>query len=90
MPSRPVATADIRFEDWQRVEADYLVVGRVATVHDGGHEVEFRLIDTRAQTELVGFTVPSAPDELQRTALEIARMIDQRLTREAGASRSTG
>lgn len=72
--------------DGRRVEPDYRVIGRVAMVHDGGHEIEFHLIETRGRSALIEFLVPSAPDALERTALEIAAMIDRRLAAESGAS----
>jgi TolB protein len=80
MPSHPTALGDVRYEDWRRANADYVVIGFVARVHDGGHEVEFRLLDTRTRTTLVGFLVPSAPDALEQTGREIAKMVDQRLS----------
>ena len=79
MPSHPTALADVRYEDWRRANADYVVIGVVARVHDGGHEVEFRLLDTRTRTTLVGFLVPSAPDALEQTAVLIAKMVGERL-----------
>ena len=57
----------------------YLVVGLVASVHDGGHEVEFRLIDPDEETTLVGYTMPSAPDALPETAHRIADLIMMQL-----------
>ena len=71
----------------QRGEPDYRVTGRVAMVHDGGHEVEFHLVDTRVRSTLVEFLVPSAPDALERTALEIAAIIDRRLAHAPRLSR---
>jgi TolB protein len=79
MPGRPSDPADIRYGDWQTLRPDYLVVGRVAVVHDGGHEVEFQVVDARTRTTLFGFMVPSAPDELPLTAREIAGMVDRRI-----------
>ncbi len=81
MPSQPTRMGEIRFEDWRRARIDYLVVGLVATVHDGGYEVEFRLVDTDEQASVVGFQVPSGPGELRLTARRIAKIIDQRLRR---------
>jgi TolB protein len=79
MPAHPTRTAEIRFEDWRSADADYVVVGTVARVHDGGHEVEFHLVDTRTGKPVVAYLVPSAPDALERTALEIAGMIERRI-----------
>jgi TolB protein len=80
LPSQPTRLAEVRFEDWRRLDVDYLVVGRVAHVHDGSHEVEFRLLDVRTQQELSAFTLPSAPHALGHTAHEIAQRIEERLS----------
>lgn len=66
---------------------DFVVVGLVAIVHDDGHEIEFRLVDTRAQKPVVEFVVPSAPGGLRDTAQKIAGIIDRRLTTSTQATR---
>ena len=88
LPSRPTLPAEVRAEEWQEANVDYVVVGHVARVHDGGHEVEFHLVDTRTQQSLVAFLLPSAPDALEQTALEIARLIEERVA-ALDAQRST-
>lgn len=80
MPERPSDPADIRFEDWRPLAVDYLVVGRVGMVHDGGHDVEYQVVDARTQATVFGFQVPSAPDDLPRTAREIATVVRQRIS----------
>ncbi len=83
LPERPVRLSEVHLEVWQSFPADYLVVGLVAGVHDGGHEVEFRLIDPRAEAReratLLGFVVASGPDALEATAHRVARLIRERL-----------
>ncbi|MEZ4334149.1 MAG: hypothetical protein R3F35_20555 [Myxococcota bacterium] len=89
LAERPVRLSEIRFERWRESDADYLVIGLIASVHDGGHEVEFRLVDPRIdpaeRATLVGFIVASPPDGLEATAHRIATMIIERLE-----SRSSG
>jgi len=83
LPERPSRLSEIHFERWEAFPADYLVVGLVAGVHDGGHEVEFRLIDPRAgareRATLLGLVVASGPDALEATAHRVAAMIEERL-----------
>jgi Tol biopolymer transport system component len=79
LPSRPRGLAEIEFARWRSLGTDFVVIGLVAIVHDGGHEVEFRLVDIRKELSVVGFVVPSAPDQLEATARKIARIIDERL-----------
>lgn len=86
LPARPTDLTEIRFDEWRRADVDYVVVGTVSRVHDGGHEIEFRLVDTAAEREVVGYLVPSAPDELRKTARKIAKIIDDRLAPPSGAS----
>jgi Tol biopolymer transport system component len=88
MPSRPADMAGVDFEAWRRAKVDYLVIGLVARVHDGGHEVEFRLVDVQQETALVAFQVPSAPDQLRSTARQIAAIVHRRLGDGVGAPRT--
>ncbi len=88
LPARPTRLGEVEFETWRASKADYLVVGLVAGVHDEGHEVEFRLIDPREETTLVGYLMPSAPDELDATAHQIADLILERLDERAPVART--
>ncbi|MBX3705465.1 MAG: hypothetical protein KF911_02445 [Pseudomonadales bacterium] len=85
LPARPTRLREVDFETWRSAEAKYLVVGLVAGVHDGGHEVEFWLIDPRKETTLVGYMIPSAPDALAVTAHQIADLILEKLDRRDAA-----
>ncbi len=80
LPARPSDPKDIRFGDWRDLAIDYVVVGRVGMVHDGGHDLEFQVVDMRTETTLFGFQVPSAPDQLSLTAREIAALVRERIT----------
>ncbi len=88
LPARPTRLGEVEFETWRGSQADYLVVGLVAGVHDGGHEVEFRLIDPREETTVVGYLMPSAPDALAETAHRIADLILERLDASASVART--
>ncbi len=79
LPARPTRLRDVDFALWRESKADLLLIGLVAGVHDGGHEVEFRLIDPRQESTLVGFMLPSAPDALERTAHQVAELILKQL-----------
>jgi hypothetical protein len=86
LPERPARLSEIGFERWRDAPVDYLVIGLIAGVHDGGHEVEFRLVDPgserREQATRIGFIVASAPEALDATAHRIASMIRARLLEE--------
>jgi len=80
----PAAVADVRFEEWRARGVDLVVVGLVGRVHDGGHEVEFHLLDVDSEASVLAYMVPSAPDDLAATARAIAAMIEGRLAGAAG------
>lgn len=90
LPSRPTRLSEVVFTTWRTSQVDYLVVGLVAGVHDGGHEVEFRLIDPHEETTLVGYLVPSAPDALEQTAHRIADLIASRIAASPSVAREHG
>lgn len=75
LPAHPSSIRDVRYEEWRSANVDYLVIGLVAIVHDGGHDVEFRLVDARGERSVLGFQIPTSPDELPRTSARIAQMI---------------
>jgi Tol biopolymer transport system component len=81
LPARPTRLREVDFASWRNSEAKYLVVGLVAGAHDGGHEVEFRLLDPSKETTVVGYMMPSAPDALAVTAHQIADLILEKLNR---------
>ena len=81
LPARPTRLREVDFATWRSSQANYLVVGLVAGAHDGGHEVEFRLLDPREETTVVGYMMPSAPDALALTAHQIADLILKKLDR---------
>jgi TolB protein len=84
MPGRPTDSAQVEFRDWRRLGTENLVVGRVVP-QGGGLNVEFQLLDVFKGNRVAGFTVPSRPDGLRRTAHQIADIIYERLTGERGS-----
>ena len=81
-PPQPAEWTRVDVEAWRRADVDYVVVGVVGMVHDGGHEIEFLVVDTRTGFSVVGYQMPSAPDELEKTVHQIADVVHQRLTGE--------
>lgn len=84
-PPHPAEWTRIDVEAWRRADADYVVVGVVGMVHDGGHEIEFLVVDTRTGFSVVGYQMQSAPDQLAKTAHQVADVVHQRLTGEKAA-----
>jgi Tol biopolymer transport system component len=89
-PPHAAAWTDVDVEAWRNAGSDYVVVGVVGMVHDGGHELEFLVVDTRSGFSVVGYQVQSAPDELAKTVRGVADIVHQRLTGEQAASAARG
>src|SRR3972149_1126014 len=45
MADRPADEESIRFGTWRLLKVDYIVVGKVRTAADGGHELVYQLFD---------------------------------------------
>jgi TolB protein len=76
--------AQPRFEDWRAINAQALVVGRLARQADGRFKVEFRLWDVLAGQALIGQQYFSPADNWRRIAHIISDAIYERLTGEKG------
>jgi TolB protein len=82
--SRPTAGAEIRFEDWRLLRADFIVVGRVEPAADG-LVVGYELFNVRTGAALLAERLPSTERGLRATAHRIADRVFERLTGIPGA-----
>jgi TolB protein len=82
--TRPTQGSEIRFEDWQLLKADFIVVGRVQP-DAAGLTVQFELHNVRTGQSLLVQRLPATEKTLRATAHRIADLVFERLTGIPGA-----
>jgi TolB protein len=83
MRSRPNAASAVNFPEWQSLNQNYLVVGQVSG-GAGGYNIQFQLLDVQKSGQLLGYQMTSSPNDLRRTAHQIADMIFEKITGKRG------
>jgi len=73
-----------RFEDWRILNAQALVTGRLNRQGDGRFNVDYRLFDVSAASQLIGQRLFAPADNWRRLAHIISDAIYERLTGEKG------
>jgi TolB protein len=82
--AQTVGAGQVNFADWQTINAQALVGGRVELRPDGRLSVEFRLWDVLAQQQLSGLAYTTVASNWRRIAHIIADEIYKRITGEDG------
>jgi len=80
MVSRPSLPTEVRFGDWQIVDVDYLVIGRVIEDAPGRYTVVFQLFDVLRGEQIVGYRLTAEEAELRAASHRISDMIFEELT----------
>jgi TolB protein len=80
MISRPNVPEQVDIQDWQILEVDVLVIGRVLLEGPDRYTVVFQLYDILRGEQLVGYRLSTAGEELRLTAHRVADMIYEELT----------
>lgn len=78
----PHEMRDVVYADWAEVDA--LTIGSAVKLPDGRVEVQFRLLDTRKQSQLLGQKIVAKADQVRSIAHRIADMIYEKFTGDAG------
>lgn len=85
MLTRPSTGEEVDFRDWRTLAVENIVVGQVQPNGSGGYLVRFQLFDVYRGEQLIGSSVPTTAGNLRSTAHQIADIIYETLTGEAGA-----
>ncbi len=81
----PSAAKDVYFRDWRILGAEYLVVGSMQQIEDGRFELEFSLLNVRAQKSEFKHTVRGRANEMRDLAHLISDKVFQAITGIPGA-----
>lgn len=84
LPAQPKEAKEILFPQWRAKKVENLVIGKV--VADGNrYQVQFQLFDAVRGTQLVGYSIPTAPNQLRRTAHRISDLVYEKIIGQRGA-----
>jgi len=82
--AQPTSGAEIRFEDWRLLRADFIVVGRVEP-DASGLAVSFELHNVRTGARLLSGRLPTTQGGLRSTSHRVADLVFEKLTGLPGA-----
>ncbi len=80
MVSRPNLPEQVDIQDWQILEVDVLVIGRVQLTGPDDYTVVFQIYDVLRGEQLVGYRLTTTGEQLRFTAHRVADMIYEELT----------
>ena len=81
----PSAAKDVYFRDWRILGTEYLVVGSLQQIEDGRFELEFSLLNVRAQKTEFKHTVRGRVSEVRDLAHLVSDKVFQAITGIPGA-----
>jgi TolB protein len=80
MVARPTQPLEVRFPDWQIVDVDVLLIGRLSQDGPDAYSVVFQLFDVLRGEQLLGFRLTTSGENLRATGHRIADMVFEELT----------
>lgn len=83
MRSRPSSPDQVRFNDWQALGQNYLVIGQI-TEDRGQYSIQFQLFDVYKGIQMLGYRMTSSSADLRRTAHKISDLIFEAITGNKG------
>ncbi len=84
MANQPADISQIKYAEWQALQAQAMAVGKVEALPGNRLNVSFQLVDVLKQSQLASVQYNIAPNQLRGTAHKIADVIYQKLSGESG------
>ncbi len=85
MPSTPTHAEEVNAGAWKGAGGDYLVIGRMSNLPDGGYAVDFDLINTLTGQRLAGQRFSGSAAALRNAAHRVSDVIYQKILGVRGA-----
>ncbi|MEQ7871229.1 Tol-Pal system beta propeller repeat protein TolB [Chromohalobacter salexigens] len=82
--SRPSSSEEVHYQDWQQLNSDYLVVGKIDN-QGGEYRIQYELLNVNGQNRMLGEVVTSSRDQLRDSAHYISDQIFEEITGIRGA-----
>jgi TolB protein len=85
MIDQPHTGASIAFDDWRRLNNDYIVVGQVQTLGPDRYTVGFELYNVLTRDKMVAYQIAANKAGLRLAAHQVADMVYEKITGVKGA-----
>lgn len=85
MIGEPHAGAEIAFDDWRRLNSDYILVGRLARPAPNAYDIVYELYNVLTRQRLLGYQVHTDSAGLRLASHQIADLVYQSITGIRGA-----
>jgi TolB protein len=85
MIDQPHTGAAIAFDDWRRLNNDYIVVGQVQTLGPDRYDVMFELYNVLTRDKMVAYQIAANKAGLRLAAHQVADMVYEKITGVKGA-----
>jgi len=85
MIEQPHTGAGISFDDWRRLNNDYMVVGQVQTLGQDRYNITFELYNVLTRQRLLGFQISANKPGLRLASHQVADMVFEKILGIRGA-----
>ncbi len=82
---KPYREADVKYGQWNTLDTDYMLIGRIRQGELSGYVVDIKLLDIASKKRLLGFSIPARQGELRVVAHYISDLIYEKIIGLKGA-----